>query len=70
MRVFGVEAFDFIYMKNALDHCQSPREVFRQMAQTLQPGGYIFILGTVKEATARIGPACTSTTFIRNPAAV
>lgn len=50
-RVFGVEAFDLIYMKNALDHCQSPREVFQQMVQALRPGGYIFILGTVKEAT-------------------
>jgi SAM-dependent methyltransferase/Flp pilus assembly protein TadD len=50
-RVFGTEAFDFIYMKNALDHAQSPREVFRQMVQALRPGGCIYILGTVKEAT-------------------
>jgi SAM-dependent methyltransferase len=49
--IFGKEAFDFIYMRNALDHSQSPREVFRQMVLALRPGGYIYILGTVKEAT-------------------
>lgn len=50
-KVFGEESFDFIYMRNALDHSQSPAEVIRQMVKALRPGGYIFIVGTVKEAT-------------------
>jgi len=49
--IFGPESFDFIYMRNALDHSQSPAAVFRELAQVLRPGGYLYLMGTVREAT-------------------
>jgi len=49
--IFGPESFDLIYMRNALDHSQSPAAVFRELAQVLRPGGYLYLMGTVREAT-------------------
>lgn len=48
---FGANCFDLVWIRNALDHCQDPPVVFRQMVEILRPGGYLYFSGFGREAT-------------------
>jgi SAM-dependent methyltransferase len=48
-KVFGLDAFDLVWIHNALDHSQSPRDVFVEMARVLAPGGYLIVQSWAKE---------------------
>ncbi len=50
--VFGAEAFDIVWMHNALDHSQWPQSVFREMVRVLRPGGYMVVQGWTREGAA------------------
>ncbi len=41
---FGESSFHGIYCANALDHCYSPMQVFRQMASVVKPRGMVEVL--------------------------
>ena len=47
--VFGPEAFDLVWIHNALDHSQSPRDVFVEMTRVLAPGGYLIVQSWARE---------------------
>ncbi|MEM4655315.1 MAG: methyltransferase domain-containing protein [Thermosphaera sp.] len=49
--LFAENSFDLIWIRNALDHCVDPPEVMRQMNSILQPGGFLFLSGFVREAS-------------------
>jgi SAM-dependent methyltransferase len=50
--LFGLNVFDLIWMYNALDHCQNPQLVFKELVNVLKQGGYLFIQGQSREGTA------------------
>jgi SAM-dependent methyltransferase len=49
---FEQGSFDLVWIHNALDHSQSPREVMEQCTLLLRPGGYLVFQGWSHEATA------------------
>lgn len=54
LSVFGENAFDLIWIRNALDHCKDPVKVMSQMAGILRPSGYLYLCGYAREASFAI----------------
>lgn len=50
--VFAENAYDIVWMHNALDHSQDPEIVVKELAKVLRPGGYLCIAGWANEGTA------------------
>jgi SAM-dependent methyltransferase len=51
-RTFAKGRFDIVWIHNALDHCQDPRKVMREMVHVLKTGGYFYYQGWSREGTA------------------
>lgn len=51
--VFGTEAFDIVWIHNALDHSQSPELVLAETVSVLRPGGFLVFQGWSREGTAQ-----------------
>lgn len=49
---FNENEFDIVFIRNAFDHSQNPREVFESMKYVCKPGGHIIISGFENEAIA------------------
>jgi ubiquinone/menaquinone biosynthesis C-methylase UbiE len=47
--------FNVAFCENALDHMDSPREVFAQMCALVKPGGALIIAGWTREASKHGG---------------
>jgi hypothetical protein len=50
--IFSEDAFDMVWIHNALDHSQSPAGVMRAMTHVVRCGGYLVIQGWCREGTA------------------
>jgi len=42
--LYAKESFDIVYSRNALDHCDDPIQVLRQMVQLIKPNGAVYII--------------------------
>jgi SAM-dependent methyltransferase len=45
--------FDIVFTRNALDHCVSPKKVFRNMVRAVREGGYVIIGTAIDEGAAQ-----------------